>query len=102
MRLSWNDDVRLLQTGRRRRGGLLVTTLASGGAGLVRGGHGGVEGGELAHHLLVLVLLVSVDGLRVLAQVVEARELLAAVTRERAFAGVFPEANSVNIADIEQ
>lgn len=57
---------------------------------LAGGGHAGVEGGELVHHALVLLLLVCVDGLSVLAEVVEARELLAAVAGEGAFAGVFP------------
>lgn len=56
---------------------------------LVGGGHGSVEGGELAHHAFVLVLLVGVDGLGVLSQVVEPGELLAAVTGEGPFAGVF-------------
>ena len=54
-------------------------------------GHGGMKSGELAHHVLVLVLLVGVNGLRVLAEVVEAGELLAAVTGERTFASMFPE-----------
>ncbi len=56
-----------------------------------------MEGGELAHHVLVLLLLVCVDRLGVLAQIIEARELLAAVTREGALAGVFPVGYSVNI-----
>ena len=58
-------------------------------ADLVGGGHGGVEGRELAHHALVLVLLVGVHGLRMLAQVVKARKLLAAVAGERSLARVF-------------
>ena len=57
---------------------------------LGRGGHAGVERGELVHHALVLLLLISVNGLRVLAKVVETRELLAAMAGEGAFAGVFP------------
>ena len=45
-------------------------------AGLVDCGHGGVEGGELAHHALVLILLVGMDSLGMLTEVVEAGELL--------------------------
>lgn len=59
--------------------------------GLVGGGHGSVEGGEVAHHALVLLLLVGVDGLGMLAEVVEARELLAAMAGEGALAGMFSE-----------
>jgi hypothetical protein len=67
------------------RHGALATRAALGD-----GGHGGVEAGELLHHVLVLLLLVRVDRLRMLAEVVEARELLAAVAAEGAFARVFP------------
>ncbi len=48
-----------------------------------------MERSEVAHHALVLVVLVGMHGLRMLAQVVEARKLLAAVTRKGALAGVF-------------
>jgi hypothetical protein len=44
---------------------------------------------ELAHHGLVELGLVRVYGAGVLAQVVEPRELLGAVTGEGALAGVF-------------
>ena len=57
---------------------------------LGRGGHAGVERGELVHHALVLLLLISVNGLGVLAKIVEARKLLAAMAGEGSFAGVFP------------
>ena len=50
-----------------------------------------MEGGELAHHSFVFVLLVGMDSLRMLAEVIETRELFAAMAREGAFAGVFPE-----------
>lgn len=60
-------------------------------AGLVGRGHGGVERGEVAHHALVLLLLVCVHGLRMLAQIVEAGELLGAVAGKGAFARVFTE-----------
>ncbi len=76
-----------------RETGRVVGTLSAllAGAAALRGcGHGSVEGGELLHHALVLVLLVGVDGLGMLAEVVEAGELLAAVAGEGALAGVFP------------
>lgn len=57
-------------------------------AALGGGGHAGVERGELVHHTFVLVLLVCVDGLSVLAEVVEPRKLLAAVAGEGSLAGV--------------
>ena len=46
--------------------------IALAGSALGSGGHAGVERGELVHHALVLLLLVGVDGLGVLAEVVEA------------------------------
>jgi hypothetical protein len=61
------------------------------GGGLVRGCHVRVEGLVRVHHPRVLVLLVGVDGLGVLAEVVETRELLAAMAIERTLAGVFPD-----------
>ena len=64
-------------------GALCTRTPALGG-----GGHVGVEGGELLHHPLVLVLLVCVDGLGMLAEVVEAGELLRAVAGEWPLAGM--------------
>ena len=80
------------------------------GVALGTGGHARVEGCELAHHALVLVLdegvsgdggesvqegggrhlLVGVHGLGVLAEVVEAGELLAAVAGKGAFPGMLP------------
>lgn len=82
--LLLDGDVLLL-----RRMLRVAVALAGPGGRLGGCGHGGMERGEVAHHLLVLVELVGVDGLRVLAQVVEARELLAAVAGERALASVF-------------
>jgi hypothetical protein len=46
--------------------------------------------GKITHHLLVLLLLISMDSLGMLTQVVKARKLLSAVTSERAFASMFP------------
>lgn len=48
-----------------------------------------MQGGEITHHLLVLVLLVSMHSLGVLAQVIQTRELFPAVAGERTFASVF-------------
>ena len=59
---------------------------------LVRGGHGGMQGGELAHHTLVRVLLVGMDRLGMLAEIVETRELLSTMAGERTLAGVLPVA----------
>jgi hypothetical protein len=44
---------------------------------------------QIPHHLLVLVLLVGVDGLCVLSEVIETRELFTAVAGEGAFARMF-------------
>ena len=49
-----------------------------------------MQGGELAHHTLVGVLLVGMHCLSMLAQIVEARELLSTMAGERTFAGVLP------------
>ena len=67
-----------------------LAALSAGRTTLCSCGHGRVERRELLHHALVLLLLVGVDGLCMLAEVVEARELLAAVAGEGAFTGVFP------------
>jgi len=64
-------------------------------ANLVRRRHGCMESGQIAHHLLVLVLLICVHRLRMLAQVVQSRKLFATVTRERSLARVFPDARRV-------
>ena len=47
-----------------------------------------MEGSKLLHHALVLILLVCVDGLSMLAEVVEAGELLRAVAGEWPLAGM--------------
>lgn len=58
--------------------------------GLVGGGHGGMQRGELAHHTLIGILLVGMHCLSMLAQIVETRELLSTVASERTFTGVLP------------
>lgn len=70
----------------RRR--LLALTTTRGG--LSSGRHSGMQRGKVAHHLLVLILLIGMDSLSVLTQVIKPRELLATMTSERAFASVFP------------
>jgi len=52
-----------------------------------------VEGSEVAHHLFVHVLFVRVDGLGVLTEVVESREMLSTVAIERTLPGVFSGSN---------
>ena len=69
---------------------MLGTTFAALLSSLVGGCHGGMQGGELAHHALVSLLLIGVNGLGMLAKVVEARKLLSTMTSERTFAGMFP------------
>ncbi len=81
-------DVGVDEVGGNGGGGL--TALATRLTGLVGSGHAGVQRGQVAHHTLVLLLLVGMDGLGMLAKVVETRKLLAALTCKRALAGVFP------------
>lgn len=80
--------------GVRRSGGGSLGTLSARSA-LARGGHAGVQGRQLVHHPLVLLGLVCVDGLCMLAEVVEAGKLLAAVAGERSLARVFPGQKAV-------
>ena len=49
-----------------------------------------MQGGELAHHTLVGLLLIGMDSLCMLAEIVETRELLSTMASERTFAGVLP------------
>ena len=69
---------------------MLTTALASLLGGFIRGGHGCVQGGELAHHTLVCLLLIGMYGLCMLAQVVEARKLLSTVASKGTFTSVLP------------
>lgn len=88
------DDVLALDIQGRARGygsdGGGGSLGAFAGAALGGGGHGGVEGGELVHHALVLVLLVGMDSLCVLTKVVKTRELFPAMASERTFPCMFP------------
>jgi hypothetical protein len=56
---------------------------------LVRGSHGSMQG-ELAHHTLVCILLVSTNCLGMLAQIVETREPPSTMTTERMFSSALP------------
>lgn len=73
----------------RRRRLLLAPIPAARLAAFSSSGHRSVHGGEVAHHRLILLLLVRVHRLRVLAKIVQARELLSTMTRERPFARMF-------------
>jgi hypothetical protein len=59
--------------------------------GLVGGSHCGVKRGKVSHHALIGILFIGVNGLSMLAKIVETRELFATMASERTFAGVFPE-----------
>ena len=69
-----------------------LLTLCSCGGSFVRRCHAGMQSSEIAHHLLVELLLIGVNGLGMLAEIVKSRELLGAVATERALASVFPGA----------
>jgi hypothetical protein len=58
--------------------------------GLVGSSHCGVKRGKFSHHALIGILFIGVNGLSMLAKIVEARELLATMTSERTFASMFP------------
>jgi hypothetical protein len=83
------DSVGRQRDGKRLRM-LLSTALAAMLGGLVGGSHRCMQRRELAHHALVGLLLVCVNRLRMLTKIVEARELLSAMTSERTFAGMLP------------
>jgi hypothetical protein len=68
--------------------GRSIGTLRPGMTRLVGRRHGGVERSEIPHHAFILILLVGMNRLRMLTEIVEARELLAAVAGEWAFASV--------------
>lgn len=69
-RTGKGTQIFLLDGWGRRSSGTTGTT-----ANFVRGSHCSVQRGEVAHHTVVQLLLIRVDGLGMLAQVVEAREL---------------------------
>jgi hypothetical protein len=70
---------------------LLSTAFSTLLGSLVGSSHCGVKRGEFSHHAFIGILFIGVYGLSMLAKIVETRELLAAMTSERTFAGVFPE-----------
>ena len=70
--------------------GVSVLSALSSRCALANGGHARVQRRELVHHTLILIELVGMNGLRMLTQVVEARELLPAVAGEWSLSSVFP------------
>jgi hypothetical protein len=54
-----------------------------------RSGKGSMQRSQFPHHLFVLLGFIGVDGLRMLAKVVETGELFTAMAAERTFACVF-------------
>ena len=60
------------------------------GSRLGSGSHSGMQRSQIAHHLLVLIGLVSVNGLSMLTKIVKTGELFSTMTSERAFTGMFP------------
>jgi hypothetical protein len=45
---------------------------------------------KFLHHLLILLLLVGMHGLRMLSEIIEPRKLLGTMAGKGAFAGMFP------------
>lgn len=79
----------------RRECRLLLPAISSTGATtttwvacLVSSCHGSMQRRKIAHHPLVLLLFVSMNGLRMLTQIIEAGELLPTMACERTFASV--------------
>ena len=66
-----------------------LTALSTRVLRLVSGSHRGMKCGQLAHHLLIEILLVCMYSLRMLTKIVKTRELLSAVTAERSLASMF-------------
>jgi hypothetical protein len=60
-----------------------------------------VKRSEVTHHLFILILLISVNGLRVLTQVVKTRKLLPAMARERTLSSVFSDVPGQMLAPAE-
>lgn len=77
------------------------SSAASRMTGFVSSGHRGVQRGEIAHHTLVLVLLVGMNSLCVLTEIVKARELFSTMTGEWTFASVFSDVTSQMLAPAE-
>jgi len=76
---------------RRAGGGRVGTPSATSMSYLVCGGHRSMERGEMTHHGLILLLLVSMDRLSMLPEIVQTRKLLSAMTTKGAFAGMFSD-----------
>lgn len=85
-----DQTARRCAIGKANNLGRIATRIAN-GRKLIRSSHRGMERSEVAHHALILVLLVSMDGLCVLTKVIKTRKLLAAVTTKRALSCVFSD-----------
>jgi len=84
----------LLRLGQRQvgsRGDSCLATFSTRSTSLIGSRHSSVQRSEVAHHLLVLLLLVGMDGLSMLAQVVKTRELFPAMTGKGTFTSMFPD-----------
>jgi hypothetical protein len=82
-------------------GGGVGAPAAAGVTSLIGGCHGSMERSEVAHHPFVLFLFVGMDCLRMLAQIIQARELFATMTREWPFTSVFPDMSCEVLASAE-
>ena len=60
------------------------------GSRLCSSGHSSMQRRQIAHHLLILIDLIGVNGLSMLTKIIETRELFSTVASEGAFTGVFP------------
>lgn len=58
------------------------------------GSHVSVKRRQIAHHLLIKLLLIRMNRLSMLSKVIEPRELLPTMTGEWTFAGMFPDVPS--------
>jgi len=83
---------RIAAGGSRRVGGRRVgTPSATSMSYLVCRCHRSMERGEMTHHSLILLLLVSMNGLSMLPEIVKTRKLFSAMATKGAFAGMFPD-----------
>lgn len=91
---AWGGAIRRSSSGS-------VITLPPRMGRLVCGSHCGMKGSKIAHHALILVLLIGMYGLRMLTKIVETRELFTTVTCERTFTSVLPNVSGKMLATTE-
>lgn len=58
---------------------------------LIRSSHRGMKGSQITHHTLILVLLIGMNGLSMLAKVIETGKLLPTVAGKWSFTSMFPD-----------